>query len=68
MAPMIAREIPIISPVLKRLLKTTNFANQPPSGGIPANEKKKIVVNTPASGECLQLLPSHKNYPIRQNY
>ena len=54
---MIAREMPTISPVLKRLLKTTNFANQPPRGGIPANEKKKTVVYTPASGECFATPP-----------
>ena len=55
--PFVDREIPIISPVLKRLLKTTNFANQPPSGGIPANEKKKTVVKTPAKGECFATPP-----------
>ena len=49
-APTIARDNPKISPVLSKLLKTTNFANHPPRGGIPAREKKNITAKIPANG------------------
>ena len=54
---MTAKVIPKISPELSRLLNTTNFANHPPNGGIPASEKKNTVAKIAVKGWCFDRPP-----------
>ena len=56
-APITASVIPNISPELRRLRNTTNFANHPPSGGIPASEKKNTVAKIAVKGWCFERPP-----------